>query len=171
LNETLGCWIRVVTMETILIIIGALFILAGLAGAFLPVVPGLPFSYFGLLILQFLHAPFSVMFLIFWAVVVITVGFFLDNIIPAWGTKKFGGSSYGITGSVVGLIFGLFFPPIGFVLGPLAGAFVGEIIGGNNSDKAMKSAIGSFVGFMAATGLKVMAAGIMAYYYFSNVTY
>lgn len=158
-------------METILLIIGALFILAGLAGAFLPVVPGLPFSYFGLLILQFLYAPFSVLFLIVWAGIVILVGFILDNVIPAWGAKKFGGSSYGVTGSVLGLIAGLFFPPIGFVVGPLIGAFVGEIIGGNSSDKAFKSAFGSFVGFMAATGLKVMAAGMMAYYYFSNVTF
>jgi uncharacterized protein YqgC (DUF456 family) len=156
-------------MELILIIFGAILILAGLIGAFLPVVPGLPFSYLGLLILQFLYAPFSLTFMLVWAVIVIVVGLVLDNVIPAWATKKFGGSPYGITGSVIGLVVGLFFPPVGFVLGPLAGAFLGELIGGNTSDKAFKSALGSFSGFMAATGLKVMAAGVMAYYYFVNV--
>ncbi len=158
-------------MELIILIIGALLMLIGLAGAFLPVVPGLPFSYVGLLILQFLYAPFSLTFLVVWAVIVIIVGFVLDNVIPAWATKKFGGSPYGVTGSVVGLVVGLFFPPIGFVLGPLVGAFLGELIAGNKSDKAFKSALGSFVGFMAATGLKVMAAGVMAYHYFANVNF
>ena len=157
-------------MEILIIIVGALLMLIGLAGAFLPVVPGLPFSYLGLLILQFLYAPFSLTFLLVWAFIVVLVGFVLDNVIPAWATKKFGGSPYGVTGSVAGLIAGLFFPPAGFVIGPLVGAFVGEIIAGNKSDMAFKSALGSFVGFMAATGLKVMAAGVMAYHYFANVS-
>ncbi len=92
----------------------------------------------------------------------------LDNVLPTWGTKKLGGTPYGIWGSILGLLVGIFFPPIGFVLGPLIGAFVGEIIGGNNTDKALKSALGSFAGFMAATGMKVMAASVMAYYFFIN---
>lgn len=157
-------------METILLIIGALLIIAGLIGAFLPVVPGLPFSYLALLIIQYLYAPFSLTFLLVWAFIVIMVGFVLDNVIPAWGTKKFGGSSYGVTGSMVGLVAGLFFPPLGFVFGPLIGAFLGELIAGNKSDKALKSAFGSFIGFMAATGLKVMTAAVMAYYFFVNIS-
>lgn len=157
-------------METILLIIGALLIIAGLIGAFLPVVPGLPFSYLALLIIQYLYAPFSLTFLLVWAFIVIMVGFVLDNVIPAWGTKKFGGSPYGVTGSMVGLVAGLFFPPLGFVFGPLIGAFLGELIAGNKSDKALKSAFGSFIGFMAATGLKVMTAAVMAYYFFVNIS-
>ncbi|MEX2604365.1 MAG: DUF456 family protein [Gracilimonas sp.] len=156
-------------MELFWIILGAIFIIAGLIGAFLPVIPGLPFSYIGLLILQFLYAPFTISFLIIWAAIIIMISFVLDNVIPAWSTKKFGGSPYGVTGSVVGLIAGLFFPPLGFIFGPLIGAFIGEIIAGNKSDKALKSAFGAFVGFMASTGLKVMAAGVMAWYYFSNL--
>ncbi|HET8866377.1 MAG TPA: DUF456 domain-containing protein [Gracilimonas sp.] len=156
-------------MEIIWIILGAFFIIAGLVGAFLPVVPGLPFSYVGLLILQLLHAPFSLTFMLVWLGIVILFGFVLDNVIPAWATKKFGGSAYGITGSVVGLIVGLFFPPIGFVVGPFLGAFIGEMISGQKSDRALKSALGAFAGFMAATGLKVMAAGMIAFYYFTNL--
>ncbi len=157
-------------MEIFWIILGAAFIIAGLVGAFLPVVPGLPFSYVGLLILQLLHAPFSVTFMLIWLAIVVVVSFVLDNVIPAWATKKSGGSAYGVTGSVVGLVVGLFFPPIGFVIGPLLGAFVGEIISGQKSDRALKSALGAFAGFMAATGLKIIAAGMIAYYYFANIT-
>ncbi|MCH2449899.1 MAG: DUF456 domain-containing protein [Gracilimonas sp.] len=156
-------------MELIWIILGAVFVIAGLVGAFLPIVPGLPLSYVGLLILQLLHAPFSITFMLVWLGVVIVFGFVLDNVIPAWATKKSGGTAYGVTGSVIGLIAGLFFPPIGFIAGPLIGAFVGEMISGQKSDRALKSALGAFAGFMAATGLKVMAAGMITFYYFTNL--
>jgi uncharacterized protein YqgC (DUF456 family) len=156
-------------MELLWIILGSIFILIGLIGAFLPVAPGLPFSYVGLLILQILHSPFSLTFMIVWLLIVIIFGFVLDNTLPAWATKKSGGTPYGITGSIIGLIAGLFFPPIGFVVGPLAGAFIGEIIAGQRSDRALRSALGAFAGFMAATGLKVIAAGVMGFYYFTNI--
>ncbi|MFP8489455.1 DUF456 domain-containing protein [Gracilimonas sp. Q87] len=156
-------------MELFWIILGSVFILVGLIGAFLPVAPGLPFSYVGLLILQLLHSPFSLSFMIGWLIVVIVFGFVLDNVLPAWATKRSGGTPYGISGSVIGLLVGLFFPPIGFVVGPLAGAFVGELIAGQKSDRALRSALWSFAGFMAATGLKVIAACVMGFYYFVNI--
>lgn len=154
-------------MEIIWIILGAALILVGLVGAFLPVMPGLPFSYAGLIVLQLVHQPFTATFLIVWAGIVVAM-MFLDNVIPAWGTKKFGGSQLGVTGSIIGMVIGLFFPPLGFVFGPLIGAFVGELINGSKTDKAFKAALGSFIGFMAATGLKVIAAGVMGWYYFVN---
>ncbi|MFA5667953.1 MAG: DUF456 domain-containing protein [Balneolaceae bacterium] len=154
-------------MEIIWITFGTLFIFIGLIGSFLPVIPGLPFSYLGLIILQLTLAPFSATFMLVWLAIIILL-MVLDNVLPTWGTKKLGGTPYGIWGSILGLLVGIFFPPIGFVLGPLIGAFVGEIIGGNNTDKALKSALGSFAGFMAATGMKVMAASVMAYYFFIN---
>ncbi|MEX0607965.1 MAG: DUF456 domain-containing protein [Balneolaceae bacterium] len=156
-------------MEILWIILGAIFIIIGLIGAFLPIIPGLPFSYLGLIILQLVYAPFTLTFFIVWGIIVALISFVLDSAIPAWSTAKFGGSTYGITGSVVGLVAGVFFPPLGFIFGPLIGAFIGEIIAGNKSDKALKSAFGAFIGFMAATGLKVIAAGVMAWYYFSNI--
>lgn len=155
-------------METLLIIIGALLIIGGFLGSFLPVIPGPPLSYGGLLVLQLTSPhPFSLQFLIIWALVVIVL-MILDNVIPAYGTKKFGGSAYGVWGCIVGMVIGIFFSPIGLVVGPLAGAFVGELIGGKNSDQALRSAWGSFLGFLAGTILKVIASGLMGYYFFVN---
>ncbi|WP_445664123.1 DUF456 domain-containing protein [Fodinibius sp. AD559] len=156
-------------METILIIFAALFIVAGFIGSFLPVVPGTPVTYCGLLILQLATQPFSATFLIVWALIVATI-MVLDNVIPAYGTKKFGGSAYGISGSIVGMLIGIFFfPPIGMIVGPLAGAFVGEIVGGKTSDRALKSAVGSFAGLLVNTLMKVIASGVMGYYFVVNV--
>lgn len=158
-------------MELLWIILGAILIIVGFLGAFLPVLPGLPFSYVGLLLLQLTpNPPFSTQFLVIWAVIVVAL-MILDNMIPIWGTKKFGGSNYGVWGCTIGMVFGMFFfPPFGLILGPLAGAFVGELIGGQQSDKAFKAALGSFAGFLAGTGLKIAAAGAMGFYFFTNIT-
>lgn len=158
-------------MELVWIILGAVLIIVGFIGSFLPVLPGLPFSYVGLLLLQLTpNPPFSTQFLVIWAVIVIAI-MVLDNMIPVWGTKKFGGTSYGVWGCTIGMVAGMFiFPPFGLILGPLVGAFIGELVGGQNSDKAFKSALGSFAGFLVGTGISMAAAGGMAYYFFTNIS-
>ena len=94
----------------------------------------------------------------------------LDYVIPAWGTKKFGGSKYGIWGTVFGLIIGiLFLGPLGIIIGPFAGAFIGELIhDSTDSKRAAKAAFGSFVGFMFSTGLKFLVSIIFLGLYFSK---
>lgn len=156
-------------METILIILGGLLIVAGFLGSFFPVLPGPPVSYLGLLLLQFTSsAPFSVQFFIIWALIIIVI-LVLDNVIPTMGAKKYGGSPYGVWGSILGLIAGFFFPPMGIIVGPIAGAFLGELVGGKTSDQAFRAAWGSFLGFMAGTLLKVIASGMMGWYFFTNL--
>ncbi|WP_441001105.1 DUF456 domain-containing protein [Fodinibius sp. SL11] len=155
-------------METILLVVGSFLIFAGLIGSFLPVVPGTPVTYCGLLVLQIANQPFTTTFLVVWALIVVAI-MILDNVIPAYGTKKFGGSLYGIWGSLLGMVIGIFFfPPFGIILGPLLGAFAGELIGGKTSDRALKSAIGSFAGLLVNTLMKVIASGVMAYYFVIN---
>ncbi len=157
-------------MESILIILGALFILAGLIGSFLPVVPGLPFSYAGLLMLQFTTAPpFTLRFMIVWAVIVVMIQF-LEQIASVAGAKKMGASIYGIWGSIAGAILGfIFFPPFGIIFGPIAGAFIGELLHKKPPAIAMKAAMGAVLGFFISTFIKVLAALIMAYYFVINV--
>jgi len=156
-------------MDILFIIIGSLLIIAGFISSFLPVIPGPPLSYMGLLTLQLTAAhPFSLQFFVIWAVVV-AVLMVLDNVILAYGTKRFGGSAYGIWGCMIGMFVGLFFSHIGLVVGPLAGAFVGELIGGKKSDQAFRSAMGSFIGFLTSLVLKVIASGMMGYYFFISI--
>ena len=143
-------------MDILLIILGTVFMLIGIAGCILPILPGPPISYIGLLILHFTtRIDFSNQFLIAWALVTIAVSA-ADYFIPIWGTKKFGGSSYGIWGTNIGLIVGLLAPiPFGFIIGPFVGAFIGEIIYDNKDhQRALKAATGSFIGFLASSFLK-----------------
>ena len=157
-------------METILIIIAALFMVAGIIGAFVPILPGTPLSYIGILILHFTYdSHFSWLFLIMWGLAV-AIATTLDSFLPAEGARRTGGSKTGIYGAFLGGVLGLFFfPPAGILIGPVIGAFVGELIAGKKTDSALRSALGPFVGFLIATGLKVGVAITLAYYFFINI--
>lgn len=157
-------------MEILWIIIGILFIIAGFVGVFIPVIPGTPLIYASLLIVQLaLGSPFSWTFLIIWGLVVAVVAT-LDGLIPAEGARRMGGSKYGIYGCLIGALIGLvFFPPFGIIVGPVVGAFGGELIAGRKSGSAMRAAMGSFIGFFVATVLKLSVSVILAYYFFSSI--
>jgi len=153
-------------MEWILISVGAVLIVLGMVGSFLPVLPGPPLSLAGILCMHF-SAPenkFSTTGIILFIIITIIVTV-LDYIIPAAGTKKFGGSKYGVWGSTIGLIVGLFLGPWGVVIGPFLGALIGELIYGKNSQDALRAAFGAFVGFMLGTGLKFISAAVMAFFF------
>jgi len=157
-------------MEIFLIFIGILLILVGLIGCFVPVLPGPPLAYISLLLLQIgPEVPFTLKFIILMAVVVAAVTL-IDYIIPAYGAKKWGGSRYGIIGALIGVVMGLFiFPPFGFVVFPLLGALVGEILNGATTNKAFKAAFGTFVGLLLGTLLKFSTTVIIAYFFFTNL--
>lgn len=152
-------------MVTAMIIIGIILMLVGIAGCVLPLLPGPPLCFVALLIQQLnSSAPFTTNFLLLWGGITIAVTA-LDYIIPLYGTKKFGGSKYGVWGCTIGLFVGLFIGPWGIIIGPFIGAFVGEIIANNDSSTALKSAFGSFVGFVFGTLLKLVACFAMGWYF------
>jgi uncharacterized protein YqgC (DUF456 family) len=94
------------------------------------------------------------------------VAFALDYIIPAWGTKKFGGSRFGVWGSIIGLFAGLlFFPPFGIIVGPFAGAVIGELVAGQNTESALRSGFGSFAGLLLGTLIKLTVSGLMLWHF------
>jgi uncharacterized protein YqgC (DUF456 family) len=94
-----------------------LFPLIGACRMYFTRLAGPPLSYVGLLLLHFTEKyQFSTRFLIIWAVITLLVSL-LENFIPIWGTKKYGGSKRAMWGSVVGLLVGLFvFPPMGIII-------------------------------------------------------
>jgi hypothetical protein len=151
-------------MDTLWLILGVLIMLVGIAGCILPLLPGPPLCYIALLIQQLRSdAPFTSKFLWIWAGVTVAVTV-LDYVIPLYGTRKFGGSKYGIWGCTLGLIAGFWLGPLGIIIGPFVGAFIGEMLANNNSDQALKAAWGSFVGFLFGTLLKLVVCLVMAWY-------
>lgn len=151
-------------MDIVLIILGALCLLAGIVGCIVPALPGVPLAYVGLWLLHITdRAQFSWQFLLIWGIITVVVQV-LDYIIPVWGTKKFGGSKWGTWGSMIGLLLGMFLGPWGIILGPFMGAVVGELIAGKASSQALRAGFGSFVGLMTGTVIKLICCGMMTYY-------
>jgi len=144
-------------MDIALLIMGFIFMLIGILGSFLPVLPGPTISWIGLLLLYLTKViPNDWLFLGITLAIALIV-FMLDYIIPAVGTKKFGGTKAGMFGTMIGLLVALFFPilgPIGIIIWPFVGALVGELMNKADKKTATKAAFGSFIGFLTGTFLK-----------------
>lgn len=147
------------------LILGIFLMILGIIGCLVPVLPGPPFSYLGIICLHVTRfGDFSKTTLIVLAAITVVVTI-LDYIVPVWGTKKFGGSKYGIRGATVGLIIGIFLGPAGIVLGSLIGAFIGEMIFKDDINYALRAGFGSLIGFITGIGLKLAASLIMTFYF------
>ena len=143
-------------MDLLLLIIGFSLMVLGVIGSFLPVLPGPSLSWIGLLLLYWTNAVPANYWILGISFLITSAVSILDYVIPAKGTQKFGGSSYGIWGTNIGLIVGIFAPiPFGFIIGPFVGAFVGELIYDyKDHSRALKAATGSFIGFLASSFMK-----------------
>ena len=153
-------------IEILLVILAFLLLLAGLAGSIVPILPGPPLSFIGLLLLQWSgYGCFSSAFMWLWAAITVVVTL-ADYFLPAFMTRKFGGSSAATTGSILGLLAGLFFfPPAGLIIGPFLGALIGELIHNRaDSIKAFKVALGAFFAFLFGTGAKLIISFVMLFY-------
>ncbi|NBL64643.1 DUF456 family protein [Flavobacterium sp. NST-5] len=143
-------------MDYVFLLLGLICVILGLIGSFLPVLPDAPLSWLGLLLLYFCDGIEMEYWLLGITLLIAIVAGILDYVIPARGTKKFGGSKYGIWGTNIGLVVGLLAPiPFGFVIGPFLGAFIGEMMFDSKDQKrALKAATGSFMGFLASAFMK-----------------
>ncbi|UNY99429.1 DUF456 family protein [Zhouia spongiae] len=144
-------------MDILLLVLGFVFIILGILGSFLPVLPGPPLSWLGLLFIYLTKAVPDNWWVLGITLAIAIIILVLDYIIPVMGTKRFGGSKAGMIGTTVGLVVAIIFPVLGLlgiIIWPFVGAFVGEIINKSDSKDALKSAFGSFIGFLTGTFLK-----------------
>jgi len=148
-------------MDIFLLVLGFILMLVGILGSFLPVLPGPPISWVGLLLLYSTSAITMNWTFLGITLAIALVVFGLDYVIPAIGTKKFGGTKAGVIGTTVGLLVALIFPvlgPFGIIIWPFVGALVGELLNKADKKTATKAAFGSFLGFLTGTFLKFMVA-------------
>ncbi|TVQ80335.1 MAG: DUF456 domain-containing protein [Flavobacteriales bacterium] len=147
-------------MDYFLIILGGLLLLTGLVGAVMPIIPGPPISFFGVLAIHFsswVEVPTKWLWILGIAALVITI---LDYIIPSYFSKKYGAHWFSSLLAFAGMLVGLLFPPLGLIIGPFIGALIGEIIIGRAFEQGIKSAWATFLGFIFSTMLKLMYAFI-----------
>ena len=145
-------------LSLLFVILAGLILAVGFLGTFIPVLPGAPLAWCGLLLAYFSsYNEISILCLVITGIVAVAVSI-LDNILPVYMTNKTGGSKAATTGSTIGLIIGFFIGPPGIILGPFCGALIGELIKSNGDfKKSLKSAWGAFLGFLLGTGMKMIS--------------
>lgn len=157
-------------MEIFLIILTFVLMLVGLLGVILPFLPGVPIAWVGL----FIYAYFTEFNEISLTLVLVFLGLALlsmliDFILPLLGAKTFNASRYGFLGACLGLVFGISVGPFGLIVFPLIGAFLGELVAGKDSDKAFRSALGTFLGNLGGALIKITIILIMLGFFIASL--
>ncbi len=155
-------------METLLIVIAVLLTVLGFVGSIVPALPGPPLSYIALLLLQWAIHPFSTTLLVVTGIITLLIVAF-DYLLPVWTAKKYGATKQGVWGSVIGMMMGIIFPPIGMIAGLIVGAVVGDLIAGRSFSQAATSASGTVFGTLITIGLKLTWCVVLSYYLISRI--
>ena len=158
-------------METFIAILAIVLGVVGIVGSIVPGLPGPPLGWVGLLFVYLWGGgtdgdggKMTLTFLMIWLAVTVVITI-IDYVVPAYFTKMTGGTKAGGWGAVIGLFAGIFFTPVGMVLGSLLGAFLAELLfARKDTGTSLKSALGAFAGFLFGTGAKIAVTGVMLYY-------
>lgn len=156
-------------MEIIGWVLVLLFFAIGFIGLVYPIIPAVLFIFGGFLIYG-LFFDFSELPWWFWLIqsLFVILLFGADMLANAFGVKKFGGSKAGLWGSTMGLLIGPFVIPIaGILIGPFLGAILAELAVNRSTPKqAVKSGIGSVVGFITSVFTKGIIQTVMVALFF-----
>ena len=143
-------------MDILLMVLAFLFLVASIIGCVLPVLPGVPLAYAGMLLLHLTDKiHFTTPQLVIWLIIVVVLQI-IDYITPLLGSKYSGGTSFGNRGCIAGTLLGMFFMPWGVIVGPFLGAVAGEMMGGQDLSHAIRAGIGTLLGFLFGTLMKVI---------------
>ena len=158
-------------LNLLFLILSTAIMLVGLAGVFLPVLPGVPLVFAGALIYAW-STGFQVITignLIFFAILtaISSAVEYIGGIITA---KKYGASKYGLLGGVLGGVIGLVLLGIpGMIIGQLLGVITGELYYGKQMRASFTSGFAMFVGYILGSTIKVFFAGLIVIVFYIKV--
>lgn len=159
-------------MVTVLLaILCSVLLIAGLAGIVLPILPGVPLAWLGFFVYAIgtgfdrISITTTVVFSILMVLTLV-----LDLVAPMLGASKYKASKLGILGSFVGLMAGVIaFGFWGIILGPFIGALLGELVARKQPEQAFKSALGTLLGFLAGSLIKIVVVLTMAGFFIASL--
>lgn len=149
-------------MDVALWILALVLVAAGLAGIVLPALPGTVLIFAGLLLAAWTDgfARVGAGTLVVLAILTIA-SYFVDVAAMALGMERLGTTRRAMAGAATGTIAGLFFGLPGLVIGPFAGAVIGELTANRNLRRAGRAGLAAWVGFLVGTVVKVGLAFAM----------
>jgi hypothetical protein len=137
-------------------VLALLLVLAGIAGAILPAIPGAPLVFGGLLLGAFIDDFTKVgWFPLVVIGLLMVLTFVVDVVATALGAKRAGASPLALVGAGVGTVAGLFFGFVGVLVGPFVGAAVGEYIARKDLRQAGRAGLGTWLGIVLGSAAKI----------------
>ena len=143
-------------------LVAVVLVIVGLAGVVLPAVPGTVLIFAGLWL-----AAWGDHFTRVSAGTIVALGlvaaatYGVDMAMMALGMKRLGTSRRAMAGAAIGMTAGLFFGLPGLIIGPFAGAVLGELTAHGDLNRAGRAGIAAWIGFAIGTVVKVGLAFMM----------
>jgi uncharacterized protein YqgC (DUF456 family) len=145
-----------VIAQTLYFILSAALIIAGMAGAVVPAVPGVPLVFAGMLLAAWSdHFRHVGAFTLTALGVLAALAMLIDFVAGLLGARRVGASSKALWGATLGAFVGLFFGIPGLLFGPFIGALIGELMAGGKVEKATKVGIATWLGLLFGTLAKL----------------
>lgn len=149
-------------MTTLLWVLAIVLVLVGIAGTFLPALPGTVLVFAGLVLAAWAENFSRVGWPVLLLLGLLTAAtYVVDLLAAALGVRKFGASRRAAVGAALGTVLGLFFGLPGLIIGPFAGALVGEILAGRDLKGAGRAGIGAWLGFLLGAVVKLAIVFVM----------
>ncbi len=149
-------------MTLLLWMIAAILVIIGFAGLVLPALPGMVLIFCGLVVAAWAeHFVYVGWKTITFLALLTLFAWLIDLLSGILGAKKFGAGRSALIGATIGAVCGMFFGIPGIVAGPFFGAFTGELIARRGFKDAGLAAIGTWVGLVAGSAMKIAVAFIM----------
>ena len=137
-------------------ILAVVLVLVGVAGTFLPALPGAPLVFFGLLIAAWIDGFQKVGWGVLLLLATLTLlSFGIDLVLTGHGARRTGADRMAVVGAFVGTLIGIFFGLPGLIAGPFVGAFVGELAAKRDLAQAGRAGVGSWIGLMVGMVVRV----------------
>ena len=158
-------------LSLLFLILSSAIMLTGLAGVFLPVLPGVPLVFAGAFIYAW-STSFEVITvgnigLLAGLTAIASAVDYVGGLITA---KKYGASKYGLIGGILGGILGLIALGIpGLIIGQLAGVILGEMYFGKQMKESFTSGFAMFVGYILGSTVKVFFAGLIVIIFYIKI--
>jgi uncharacterized protein len=163
------------------IIVAVLLVVIGVTGTILPMLPGVPLVFAGLLLAAW-HGGFAQVSILTMVIigVIALLAWAVDFVASIATAKKFGASKYALWGAGIGAVVGIAGGIVGLIIGPAIGAVIGELITHKNASKqaiskeattkATTVGIAAGLGFVLALAVKIVLVltmlAVFAYAYY-----
>jgi uncharacterized protein len=145
-----------------LYVLAVALLVVGLAGAIVPALPGIPLIFGGVWLISGVdHYRHVGLWWLLGIALVGIVGLTADILAGALGAKRVGASPRAVWGALLGTLIGVFFGLTGLVLGPFAGAVLGELAAGNSVLRSAHVGVGTWIGLLFGTLIKLVASIVM----------